>query len=206
MANYGWGGISAPKSCDYIAPAVIDLLASSSSHKVLGLGCGNGSLCRKLDGLGFSVVGVEPSRDGWQFARDASPLIPYFQLGVDDDPGLIVASQGLFDVVVSTEVVEHLYSPHLLPAFAWQLLKPGGILIVTTPYHGYLKNIVLALAGKWDHHHTALWCGSHIKFWSRTTLAKLLENAGFAPQAFYGVGRLPWLWKSMIIVAKKPVS
>ena len=127
----------------------------------------------------------------------------FFEIGVEDDPCEITSTEGLFDAVVSTEVIEHLYSPHLLPAFSLKCLKPGGILILSSPYHGYVKNLMLSLFGKWDHHHTALWCGGHIKFWSKKTLSQLLDANGFNVESFYGVGRLPWLWKSMILVAKK---
>ena len=98
---------------------------------------------------------------------------------------------------------DSLYSPHHLPQFAAPLLKDKGVLIITTPYHGYLKNLALSLFNKWDHHHTALWHGGHIKFWSKKTLSTLLADNGFELVAFSGVGRLPWLWKSMVIVAQK---
>lgn len=105
--------------------------------------------------------------------------------------------------MVSTEVIEHLFSPHLLPRFAAGVLKPGGWLVISTPYHGYLKNLALSLVDKWDDHHTPLWHGGHIKFWSRATLSRLLEENGFVVEGFSGVGRLPWLWKSMVLVARK---
>ncbi len=60
-------------------------------------------------------------------------------------------------------------------------------------------------SGKLDRHFTALWDGGHIKFWSRRTLSALLQEAGFELVAFRGAGRWPWLWKSMLIAARKPV-
>jgi 2-polyprenyl-3-methyl-5-hydroxy-6-metoxy-1,4-benzoquinol methylase len=201
--RYGWQVGSLPQSCGYITPVVISLLATMRPRKILDLGCGNGALCRELDRRGFFVVGAEPSLDGLEAATELCPSLKFFNVGVGDDPFDIISSEGLFDAVISTEVVEHLYAPHLLPAFAVRCLEPGGVLILTTPYHGYLKNLALALLGKWDHHHTALWSGGHIKFWSRKTLARLLEDNGFCVESFHGVGRLPWLWKSMILVARK---
>ena len=112
----------------------------------------------------------------------------------------------LFDVVVSTEVVEHVYSPRQWAAAALTTLKPGGLLICSTPYHGYVKNCVLAFTGKLDAHFTALWEGGHIKFWSRRTLTSLLKETGFQVVAFRGAGRLPWLWKSMLLAARKPLA
>ena len=112
-------------------------------------------------------------------------------------------NESRFDAVVSTEVIEHLFSPHLLPLFAAGTLDKGGYLILTTPYHGYLKNLVLALLDGWDTHLTPLWHGGHIKFWSRKTLTRLLSENGFEVVGFSGVGRLPYLWKSMVLVARK---
>lgn len=125
---------------------------------------------------------------------------------MDSDPALITAQAGLFDAVVSTEVIEHLYALHLLPIFTWHCLKPSELLIVTTPNHGYLKNLALSVAGNWDDHHTALWHGGHIKFWSRTTLTMPLAEEGFVADRYLGVGRLPLLWKIMILVMCKPLS
>lgn len=122
------------------------------------------------------------------------------RVGVYDSPQLL--SDAGFDAVVSTEVIEHLFSPAALPQFAKAVLKPGGHLIVTTPYHGWLKNVLIALAGKWDSHHTPLWEGGHIKFWSRRTLTLLLEENGFKVTQFVGAGRVFGLWKSMILVAR----
>jgi 2-polyprenyl-3-methyl-5-hydroxy-6-metoxy-1,4-benzoquinol methylase len=109
----------------------------------------------------------------------------------------------VFDAAISTEVVEHLFAPHLLPRFARETLRPAGYLIISTPYHGYVKNLVLSILDKWDFHHGPLWHGGHIKFWSRRTLSLLLEQNGFKMVEFHGVGRLPFLWKSMILVARK---
>jgi 2-polyprenyl-6-hydroxyphenyl methylase/3-demethylubiquinone-9 3-methyltransferase len=109
-----------------------------------------------------------------------------------------------FDLVVSTEVVEHLYSPREWAAGCYNALKPGGRLICTTPYHGYLKNLAISLAGRWDHHANPLWDGGHIKLWSRRTLSKLLRDAGFSNLRFQGAGRAPSLWMTMVICADRP--
>lgn len=107
---------------------------------------------------------------------------------------------------MSTEVVEHCYAPRLWASAAFTALRPGGLLIGSTPYHDYLKNLALATTGKLDAHFTTLWEGGHIKFWSRRTLSSLLVEAGFEIVAFRGAGRWPWLWKSMLIAARKTLA
>jgi 2-polyprenyl-6-hydroxyphenyl methylase/3-demethylubiquinone-9 3-methyltransferase len=72
-------------------------------------------------------------------------------VGVYDDPRSVLEG-GLYDCVVSTEVIEHLYAPQKLPVFASQVLRPEGWLIVSAPYHGYLKNLVWSVFNYWDVH------------------------------------------------------
>lgn len=203
VADYGWSSAQGAESNDYIAPKIIEILQGLRVSRVLDLGAGNGALCLRLSSFGYRVVGVEYDRKGVEIARSAHPEIPFYNFGVQDDPAQLLAHEAAFDAVVSTEVVEHLFSPHLLPIYARGVLRPGGHLVVTTPYHGYIKNLVLSLLGKWDKHLTALWHGGHIKFWSRATLTRLLSEHGFEVVGFHGVGRFPYLWKSMVVVARK---
>jgi 2-polyprenyl-3-methyl-5-hydroxy-6-metoxy-1,4-benzoquinol methylase len=208
VGDYGWSSAEAPGSCGYVTPAVLAILSALRVRSVVDLGCGNGQLCAQLRAAGFDAVGVDADEAGIAIARSAYPGIHFHQCGFDGDPAQLLHAEGRrsFDAIVSTEVIEHLYSPHLLPRYAWGLLAAGGYLVMSTPYHGYLKNLMLSVFNKWDHHHTALWHGGHIKFWSVRTLSQLLEGSGFAVTGFQGAGRLPWLWKSMIATARRPPS
>ncbi len=199
--DYGWDG-NDPQSSAYIAPEILRCLRAIGARSVLDAGCGNGSITGLLAREGFAVTGVDGDAGGIAIAAAKHRGVS-FAVADFASPGSS-ASGAPFDAVVSTEVIEHLYAPHQLARFAWEALKPGGHFIVTTPYHGYLKNVALAVLGKWDHHHTALWHGGHIKFWSRATLGRLLAAQGFEPVGFGGVGRLPYLWKSMVMTVRKP--
>jgi 2-polyprenyl-3-methyl-5-hydroxy-6-metoxy-1,4-benzoquinol methylase len=203
VEDYGWGSSEGPQSCGYITPSIIRLLRGLSVKRVLDIGSGNGILCSIISSKGYDVVGVEYDKNGVDIASKMHPQLTFLNYGVQDDPDLLIQKVGTFDVVVSTEVIEHLFSPHLLPSYAYKTLNSGGYIILTTPYHGYLKNLLLSLFDKWDKHHTPLWHGGHIKFWSRATLTQLLSENGFKVTGFSGVGRVPYLWKSMVIVAQK---
>lgn len=199
-AEYQFGTTPA-HTADYLHRPVLRLCRELKAKGVFDVGCGNGHMCAALAKAGFEVAGCDPSKSGVENARALLPSLPFYQLGVYDDPHPINGKP--WEVVVSTEVIEHLFYPRRLLLFARELLGLGGHLILSTPYHGYLKNVLIALAGKWDFHHTPLWDGGHIKFWSRKTLTMLLEEEGFRVVSFRGCGRLPYLWKSMLLIAEK---
>ena len=185
------------------SPLILEIVRKLGVSRVLDLGCGNGKLCSLLREQCDLVVGVEYDKQGSEIAAQAYPDLSFYNMGVQDDPGILVEKyKDGFDAVISTEVIEHLYLPRLLPRFAKALLRPKGYLIVSTPYNGYLKNLALSVLDQWDHHHSPLRDGGHVKFFSRKTLETLLVEEGFEIVKFYGSGRLPWLWKSMVIVAR----
>jgi 2-polyprenyl-3-methyl-5-hydroxy-6-metoxy-1,4-benzoquinol methylase len=176
-----------------------------SSMRVLDVGCGNGFTCGEFLRRGCHVVGIDLSKQGIALARKAYPE-GRFEVLPADDKLVDNLGEAPFDIVLSTEVIEHLYDPRSYARGCFRALKPGGRFICTTPYHGYLKNLVLALLGRWDAHANPLWDGGHIKLWSKTTLTKLLVETGFTNIRFRGVGRLPWLWMTMVMSSDKPLK
>lgn len=149
--------------------------------------------------MGFEVTGVDPSHEGIQQAAQRYPDLRVELGSAYDD----LSRFGKFDAVVSLEVVEHVYNPRKYASTLFDLLKDGGPAVVSTPYHGYAKNVALAVSGALDKHFTALWDHGHIKFWSMRTLAELLREAGFRDVRFERIGRIPIFAKSMIAIATK---
>jgi 2-polyprenyl-3-methyl-5-hydroxy-6-metoxy-1,4-benzoquinol methylase len=198
--DYGWDERSV-QSTGYIYPVLRHMLRYDKNKRILDMGCGNGQIANLLIADGFDVIGIDASHTGVEIANRKNPG-RFFVHDVSEDKLPREIADQSFDVVISTEVVEHLYAPRAYMKLVQKTLQAKrGDVILSTPYHGYLKNVALALAGKMDHHYTALWDGGHIKFWSRKTLTTLLEEFGFRVTDFQGAGRLPYLWKSMLIRA-----
>jgi 2-polyprenyl-3-methyl-5-hydroxy-6-metoxy-1,4-benzoquinol methylase len=201
VTSFGWQTSEPPPSHHILAPRILDICKKFRVHKALDFGCGNGSLSRSLQKAGMEVTGCDVDVQGIEVAAQCTSQVKYVHLAGYEDPQKL--GELNFDAVISTEVIEHLFLPRYLPRFARAVLRPGGYLIISCPYHGYLKNLAIALLNKWDSHHESLRDGGHIKFWSRKTLAQLIEAEGFQVLEFYGAGRWRFLWKSMIIVAQE---
>ncbi len=186
----------------YLKDAVLSMLDKNDNRCILDLGCGNGHLANFLIEQGYNVYGTDASVKGIDIARQKQPERFFVQdLSSGELPAELRGKQ--FDTIISTEVIEHLYDPRLFVDFCRRVLvEQQGELIISTPYHGYLKNLLLSLFNRWDTHMNPLWDGGHIKMWSRKTLTKLLNENGFKVKSFKGCGRFPLLWMSMTIKSK----
>jgi 2-polyprenyl-3-methyl-5-hydroxy-6-metoxy-1,4-benzoquinol methylase len=207
--HYQYSDAEAPGAHAYIRPVMLDLFnsmsAGSHSPVVIDLGCGNGSLLREFGDKTSQelLFGLDGSQSGIEQARRALPGADFRVADVCGDLSDHPA-YGKCDFVFSTEVVEHLFDPVAFARNCFSFVRPGGRVIITTPYHGYLKHIAIAVCGKTDFHFHPLLVGGHIKFWSRRTLSQLLETAGLKVVGFRGVGRFSGLWKSMVLIAERP--
>jgi 2-polyprenyl-6-hydroxyphenyl methylase/3-demethylubiquinone-9 3-methyltransferase len=147
-------------------------------------------------------VGVDPSENRIAQARQAYPEL---RLEIGSCYDNLASCYGTFPLVVSLEVIEHCIDPRAFAETFLSLIAPNGIGILSTPYHGYLKNVTLSLANKWDSHHGVLCDGGHIKFFSIATLKALLRECGTERVRFLRVGRIPPLAKSMMAIIERPL-
>ena len=194
--EYEWESAEAAHNHTYLTPAVLRTLGPANGRRLLDLGSGNGSMTVMLAKAGFKAVGAEASHTGLSAALAAFPEIEFFSQDIADP--LPAPECGIFDVVVAAEVIEHLFLPRQLFDRVNEALTPGGTLVLSTPFHGYWKNLLLALANKWDHHLTVGWDYGHIKFFSIPTLSAMAYECGYELVRVDRIGRVPAVAKTMV--------
>ncbi len=155
VRTYEWRGITR------IVGGLVDL---DPGTRWLDYGCGLGGLVRHVDEhVGCSIVGFE---DGYAADRMAAAGVPHVVR--DELPGLASS----FDVITAIEMLEHTLDPVAVLRDIHGLLKPGGVLFLTTgnaePHRRDLT--------RWSY--TAV-PDVHIGFFEPATLAAALERAGF---------------------------
>ncbi|MEO0531870.1 MAG: methyltransferase domain-containing protein [Planctomycetota bacterium] len=165
--------------------------------KLLDFGAGTGDLLRDLHGRGWfrQLAGA----DILTRPDDLPTEIGWLQLDLNET----LDEADRFDVVLSTEVIEHLENPRAMMRQLFGLLKPGGKLVLTTPnQESYRSLLSLVLSG-----HYAAFRGAsypaHITALLRLDLERIAKEAGFEQIEFHpsGHGLLPklcrWSWQQV---------
>jgi 2-polyprenyl-3-methyl-5-hydroxy-6-metoxy-1,4-benzoquinol methylase len=97
--------------------------------KVADLAAGEGAFSVKLKELGHDVRAVDFSSTNWKV-----PEIPLDIRDLDSEfAASVVSEHGQFDAVFAIEIIEHLENPFRFVRECARLLKPGGLLFLTTP-------------------------------------------------------------------------
>jgi SAM-dependent methyltransferase len=166
--------------------------------RVLEVGSGSGDLVAELQQEGFDALGMDISPRAVEIASERHPSSRFITHSVEKLPWPVESSS--VDLVVAFEVIAHLLRPRALVEAAWDVLRPGGFFALTTPYHGLLKNLTIAL-GAFDHHFAAE--GDHIRFFTDSALRRLLESNGFKVEKVKHFGRFSPLWSGVFVWTRK---
>jgi SAM-dependent methyltransferase len=148
---------------------------SAATHpRLLDAGCGAGPSLPFLKKQGFRVIGSDFIYFPLLEAQKRAPGVPLLNCNLDQ--GLPFADESL-DVILASEVIEHLSKDKLFLAEALRALAPGGVLLLTTPNLWDIRRPLAKLTGQ-------TWSGyrdpTHINLMTPRRLAGLLKEAGFS--------------------------
>jgi glycosyltransferase involved in cell wall biosynthesis/2-polyprenyl-3-methyl-5-hydroxy-6-metoxy-1,4-benzoquinol methylase len=163
-----------------------DLL--NPSDTVLDVGCGDASNYQswvvtkvaKLTGIDISPSGIaNAKRLGMDaLVHDFSEPFPF--------------ESNTFDKAICIEVLEHLYDPKFCVLQIFRVLKPGGMFIMSVPNNGYhrerLKALFQAEMSTSITDFANEWKGAHIRFYSKRSITRMLEVAGFTIEDVHSNG------------------
>ena len=141
--------------------------------KILEVGCGDASFTRLLAQHASGVTAVDIAAGQISQNTRRYPAITFLAHDVSE---ALPFADNSFDVIWCSEVLEHLLDPLFALAEMHRVLAAGGRLLVTVPFHGRFKNVMIALF-KWDRHFTP--SNPHIRFYTKNTIARIAREAGF---------------------------
>jgi SAM-dependent methyltransferase len=170
-----------------------------AGDSVLDLGTGDGAFAAELRAAGCVVIAVDVAHAALERARARVP-------GVDarhvEEGAPLPLDEDAVDVVWAGEVLEHVADAVGLLAEVRRVLRWGGTLLVTTPYHGRVSLAALALLGGARLHEHFDPRADHLRFFTARTLREVLGDAGFADVRIDAVGGLPLLRRAFHAVAR----
>ncbi|HUT15031.1 MAG TPA: class I SAM-dependent methyltransferase [Anaerolineae bacterium] len=178
-------------TCKYGKRTAVIRSARPQGGRLLDIGCATGSFLHVMGQSGsWEVCGVEPNADAAHCARD--------RFGLDVFEGTLknaLFSDAYFDVVTMWEVIEHLHDPRSTLLEIHRILKPEGMLVVSTP------NLSSWDATFFGRHWMGLDAPRHLYVFSPRALRQLLRRTGFECQRtrsvvglYYSVRRSAQFW------------
>jgi methionine biosynthesis protein MetW len=155
-----------------IADRALALLPQGGS--VLDLGCASGGLLALLRPRAAHLAGLELAPSA---ARAAAEVGDHVVQGALEDPDLPFALGG-YDLVVLADVLEHLADPAAALARAVAWCRPGGAILVSVPNVAHWRARLALARGRWPQEERGTFDASHLRWFTRASLAALLAGAG----------------------------
>lgn len=156
-------------------PAVLAALPELVGKRVLDVGCGAGANARAMVASGAIVTGVTLSCSEARHAVIHRIAATIADLG----RGLPFRREARFDIIVFSHVLEHFSDPAVLLIAARPLLAPGGIVVVAVPSVTHYSVRFRLLRGDWTYAASGVLDWTHLRFFSRSGIHRVIDSAGY---------------------------
>ncbi len=152
---------------------IMSLVGRDPGRTVLDIGCASGYLGKLIKDLGNHVDGVEVSAAAADEARKKLDTVYVFDIEQEWPEDI---AHNTYDLMLCTEVLEHVFDPAQVLRSASQLLKSGGSIIISTPNFMSWMNRVKFLFGRFEYADQGVFDFGHIRFFTYAYLKKVLKE------------------------------
>lgn len=154
---------------------------------VLDVGCGQGHLSRILANRGYQVIGLDKDRASLRHAAHWCCEV----IEADIENWIDIRLWQRFDYILLADVVEHLSDPLSVVRRLLALLNNKGIVVISVPNISHIYMRLMLLCGKWNYTERGILDCTHLRFFTRASLLRLLDDAGISIQRLRSAS-IPW--------------
>jgi 2-polyprenyl-3-methyl-5-hydroxy-6-metoxy-1,4-benzoquinol methylase len=161
---------------------ISNLLKSKPPSRILDLGCSSGLLAQRLEAMGHEVTGVDVKEIAGVTERTSSFVAADLNDGIPSEVGTG------FDVVLGADVLEHLLNPGALISQAREALAPDGVALFCVPNIAHWYPRLRSTLGMFDYDQRGILDATHVRFFTRRSIRRLIERQGFTVRRIEAVG------------------
>lgn len=183
----------------YKWPAIKKLIPVGEKLTILDFGCGGGLITYEVYKMNpqSKIIGIDISEVAIKKAKKKVPQAIFY---IIKDGDRLPLKSSTVDFILATDVIEHIYNTKDTMKEFFRILKPEGKILITTPYHGLIKNFIIILFGFDSIFDPA---GPHIRFFSKRSLFKLLNLVGLKILKHGYFGRFYPVPRAIYVLAEK---
>lgn len=186
----------------YKWPVISKYIPTKPDLSILDFGCGHGQVMTEMSKINptSTYAGIDVSRKAIKLASKLHPKSKFY---VASDGARFPVRSNTYDFVLASDVIEHIFYTQQALSELTRVLKPGGKILISTPYHGVIKNIALSIYGFEKVFDPT---EAHIRFFTKKSLYGMLTKAGLTIEKYGHFGRFFPLSRGMFVVCSKPRS
>lgn len=182
----------------YKLPIIKKMIPREGSLKVLDFGCGKGTILSQVLKVNPSLqaTGADVSGEALKLAKKRLKKCKFIQIREGES---LPFRTGSFDFILACDVLEHIYDTEQIFYELRRILKKGGKILITVPYNGILKNLIICFFYfdvVFDPY------SPHIRFYTKKSILKCLSKADLKPLQIGYFGRFFPLSRGMFILAE----
>lgn len=177
---------------------VLESLIPLGIQTALDVGCGCGGMAARLSQRGIVVDGISWNREELQSAErfcrstiqcDLNQTTP--DLGSDS-----------YDLIICSHLLEHIAYPDNLLDALLRSLKPEGYFLVAIPNVMFWRDRLKLMRGRWNYESSGTFDYTHLRWYTRESMAQLLQKHGFAIERFCADGWIPLPGLKFVVTKK----
>ncbi|MDP3988039.1 MAG: class I SAM-dependent methyltransferase [Candidatus Levybacteria bacterium] len=183
----------------YKLPVVKKFIPKEKGVRVLDFGCGKGAVLAEILKINpnLKITGADTSEEALKTIKKRFKKYKFYKV---QDGEKLPFERNTFDFILALDVLEHIYDTQNAFSELSRILKPDGKILITVPYYGLIKNLIIALFF-FDYIFEPY--SPHIRFFTKKTLLTCLSRVKLKPLQTGCFGRFYPVSNGMYVLAEK---